>query len=237
LVVETGLEIPIQPALLRSEVYVTREIYKREAHGMGGFMDAARAAFTDIYVHDRWGLSRMQPNQDRLAGYATLVQEFMRCNDIHSVAEFGCGFWTYAKLIDWTGITYDGYDVVPLVISWNTQRHGAANIRFRELTDSTKPAPVDLVICKDVLQHLPNDDVARLLPLLKQTAPLLLIINDVMPDSNTNGPIERGGYRAIQLDQAPFGEACMTLHEWESVDFGVTCRKRAVLVRGMPRPA
>jgi SAM-dependent methyltransferase len=196
-----------------------------------GPITAASAAFTDIYMQDLWGLSRMEPVEDRLTSYADIISGFIRSNRITSVAEFGCGFWTYAALIDWRGVTYDGYDVFSGVIEKNIRDHSAPNIRFHTLTDSTRPAPVDLIICKDVFQHLPNEDVQHLLTLFKATARISLIINDVVPDANTNGAAERGGYRAIRLDQPPFNEACETLHEWESIDFGVDCRKRAVILR------
>jgi SAM-dependent methyltransferase len=197
-----------------------------------GPITKAAKAFEDIYLQDLWGLSRMQPIEDRLADYARVISACIRSSGATSVAEFGCGFWTYAALIDWRGLTYDGYDVFAGVVDKNMRDHAAPNIAFHTLTDSTRPAPVDLIICKDVLQHLPNDDARHLLALFKATAKTSLIINDVAPETNTNGPAERGGYRAIRLDLPPFNEECETLHEWESVDFGVACRKRAVILRG-----
>lgn len=192
----------------------------------------ACTAFTDIYENDLWGLARMEPIEDRLASYAAVIGKFIADSQASSIVEFGCGFWSYANLMDWRGLTYDGYDVVPLVVRDNSTKFAAPNIRFHVLTESTTPVTADVLVCKDVFQHLPNEDIVHLLPLLQRTAPQLLVINDVIPDDNTNGPIERGGYRAVRLDLPPFNETCATVHEWDSIDFGVACRKRAVLMRG-----
>lgn len=193
---------------------------------------AASAIFTDIYMQDLWGLARMQPIEDRLDAYAQLIDSLLTARGITSVLECGCGFWTCQQRINWTGRTYAGFDVVPLIVDKNTEKHAAPNIAFHLLSDETTLPRAELLICKDVLQHLPNEDITELLPRFKQAAPLLLIINDIEPPENTNGRIERGGYRALDLARPPFSEACTTLHEWRSLDFGVKCLKRAALLQG-----
>jgi trans-aconitate methyltransferase len=199
---------------------------------MPDLMAKAEAAFTEIYRKDLWGLSRMGAVDDRLASYAQVMQDVIVTQNVRSVVEVGCGVWTYAKLVDWRDIEYDGYDVVPTIVEKNIKTWGGGgNIRFNIMNDLTELPRADLVISKDVLQHLPNDDAMHLLSMFKAAAPLSLVVNDIVPNENTNGAIERGGYRAVRLDQAPFNETCETLHEWESTDFGVFCRKRAVILR------
>jgi len=64
----------------------------------------------------------------------------------------------------------------------------------------------DLALCKDVMQHLPNDEVAALLALFKQRYRYALVTNDIHPDINRNGDIRHGEWRALRLDQPPFRE-------------------------------
>jgi hypothetical protein len=63
----------------------------------------------------------------------------------------------------------------------------------------------DLLICKDVLQHLSNRDISIFLKKLSKFK-YCLITNDVDPDtlSSYNQDIETGGYRTLDLRAYPF---------------------------------
>ena len=195
-------------------------------------IDAARDAFEQIYVKDLWGLAEQPSAQQYWQIFATLIEQVMRTHKITSVSEFGCGFWSYARLMDWRGISYNGYDVFAGAIDWNEKSHGAANIAFHTMAPDTALAPADLLITKDVLQHLPNADVAYYLKTFRPLFSFMLIVNDIYPDTHTNGDIAHGGHRALRLEQAPFNETCDIVAEWDSPAFGVNYRKRAYLLRG-----
>jgi len=209
-----------------------KHIGQDEIATMAARIDTAREAFIDIYQNDRWGLAKVKGDGAVLQRFADLIQSVITRHKIRSVAEFGCGFWSYARLLDWTGLTYDGYDVVPEVLDFNIGYYGAPNIRFHQMTEGVTPGPADLLISKDVLQHLPVEDVAAYLAMFRERFSFMLITNDIYPETNTNGPIAHGGYRAIRLDLPPFNLACETLDEWEIAAGNVTYRKRACLLRG-----
>ena len=112
-----------------------------------GRIKAANGAFSEIYSRDVWALDSAewtaeQPGYEPLescyARFVALLQEFMRHNRVVSVVEFGCGFWSYARAIDWRGIEYDGFDIVDGPIRWNRDHHGADNIRFHLLEDGMR---------------------------------------------------------------------------------------------------
>ncbi len=68
------------------------------------------------------------------------------------------------------------------------------------------PLPsADLLICKEVLQHLSNTDVLRFLGKLSDFT-YCLITNDVDPITQTsdNPNIAQGGYRWLDLTAPPF---------------------------------
>src|SRR6266704_1834181 len=96
-------------------------------------VDKARAAFTKIYEENLWRLDEVPPQLELLQRIATLIEDNIRKYKVTTVAEFGCGFWNYAKLVDWNGLTYDGYDVSIHPVRLNADTHGTPNIRFHQL--------------------------------------------------------------------------------------------------------
>ncbi len=87
-----------------------------------------------------------EPLESCYARFVALLQDFMRHNRVRSVVEFGCGFWSYAREIDWSGIEYDGFDIVEGPVRWNRDHHGADNIRFHRLEDGTRLPPASQLI-------------------------------------------------------------------------------------------
>jgi hypothetical protein len=198
---------------------------------MTGRIDSARAAFAKIYENNVWKL-HPEPDTSRIERVASLISKTIGRLNTSSVVEFGCGFWNYANLVDWSGMSYDGYDVASGPINWNADAFGASHIRFHHMTEGTELPKADLLFSKDVLQHLPTEDILHYLALFKSRFSYLLIINDIEPDTNLNGQIRHGGYRALRLDLPPFNETYETLDEWDASEFGVGYRKRACLLRG-----
>lgn len=170
-------------------------------------------AFTHIYEIGGWGRDT-QGNAISGGGslvqnakkYMTFLQNFLKKNNIKSVIDVGCGDWSFSQYIDWTGIDYVGYDVVKSVIDTNNKKFSNKNCIFL-LGDATQLdlPQADLLICKDVLQHLSNEDVSLFLKQLNKFK-YCLITNDVNPqtETSTNENIETGSYRIIDLTKSPF---------------------------------
>ncbi len=205
-------------------------------------IEAAQAAFTEIYDKDVWQLRKKgwalgAVQRERWTRFTALIQDFMALNGVTSVVEFGCGKWGYARMIDWTGIRYDGFDVVPRLIDRNRRRHEQPNVQFHLLQPGTKLPKADLLISKDVLQHLPTEDVHYYLGTFKKLYKHMLIMNDVVPVENMNGDVAHGGYRSLSFDRAPFDEKLAVLQKWEGSDFGIAWIKHFCLLMGDPDPA
>ncbi|MBX9873511.1 MAG: class I SAM-dependent methyltransferase, partial [Beijerinckiaceae bacterium] len=177
---------------------------------------AARAAFSEIYAEGRWGPgSGIGSLPDNARPYAALLQAFLRDNAIRSVVDVGCGDWQFSRLIDWSGIDYRGFDVVPAVIEANRAAFGGATVRFDLLDDLGALPAADLVLCKDVLQHLPLEDVAAYLELFTTQFRHALVTNDIEPADWVNAQISHGGGRAIRLDLPPFSVDAPVVLRWE----------------------
>jgi hypothetical protein len=59
----------------------------------------------------------------------------------------------------------------------------------------------DLIIIKDVLQHLPNDSIVKILNKIEKCCRIALICDDL---GESNIDIVPGGYRRLNLSAAPF---------------------------------
>ncbi len=166
-------------------------------------------AFTEIYKKGVWGgkwfsgggawIEYAQP-------YVDFLQNFLREKNIQSVVDVGCGDWLFSQYIDWSGVHYVGCDAVEFIVERNRECFGQPSIDFLHLDALDSELPdADLLICKDVLQHLSNEDVIRFLARLGKYK-YCLITNDVKGNTFTsaNRDISRGEHRPIDLIAPPF---------------------------------
>lgn len=174
---------------------------------------ATSQAFTDIYDRARWGRndageanSGPGSTVESTLLYRTFLQAFLKKYDIHSVVDAGCGDWEFSRTLDWTGVDYKGYDIVSSVVEQDKQKYATPSVQFfvaNIVTDNLPPA--DLLICKHVLQHLPNQDVTKFLAQLPKYKHVLLT-DSVDPHtlSADNRDIPAGHFRPIDLTLPPF---------------------------------
>lgn len=191
--------------------------------------------FSRIYAENTWGVgSGVGSLPESVVDYVRVLTDFLRTQNIRSIVDFGCGDWQFSKSIDWGERRYLGVDVVPSVIEANTAAYTRENIRFALMTDVDALPSADLLICKDVLQHLPNADVKRYLRAFKRKHKFILITNGIDPPSNTNVDILHGEYRPLLLDAPPFNTPCVSLLEWRVTAYENNIAMRTALVLGEP---
>lgn len=169
--------------------------------------------FSTIYNQKLWGQnengqgwSGSGSSLDTTKEYRILLELILKIYNIKSVVDLGCGDWEFSRAIQWASIDYKGFDVVAHVIERNIKTYATQGISFAVLDATQEELPLaDLLICKDVLQHLPNQDVVKV---VKQFSKFkyCLITNDVYAHSlsSDNPDIVRGDYRPIDITCAPF---------------------------------
>lgn len=162
--------------------------------------------FEDIYKKNNWltgsGVGSLPKNTK---GYRKFIEKFLIDHNINSVVDFGCGDWQFSKLIDWNNVKYIGYDIVRDLIKDNTEKFSNKNIKFKITpNDLNKLDSADLLITKDVLQHMTNDDVVDFIMKTKHKYKYLLIINGTNPAEKINSDIKLGDYRPIDIRMKPF---------------------------------
>jgi len=196
--------------------------------------DSHSSVFENIYQQSLWaGGSGTGALHENNIDYVALVSKFMLWHEVRSVVDYGCGDWQFSRFINWDDKEYHGIDVAPSVIASNSARYATQSVRFTQLQDTTEIPWADLILCKDVFQHLPNADVMQLLERLKSRCRWLIATNDDYPSDNLNGVIQAGGWRAVRLDLDPFNEHTATLLSWVVVSRTPTVRKRVCLIEGL----
>jgi len=165
--------------------------------------------FSKIYENKSWihgsGVGSLVENT---IAYRTFLENFIKVNKISTILDYGCGDWQFSHLIPWSdlNVSYTGIDVVPSVIENNSNNYSKNNINFDVMTEEWKWPNVDLIICKDVLQHLPNNLIKELLDKMLTHSKYILITNDIhnKNKTNLNLDIKIGDYRPLNLREAPW---------------------------------
>lgn len=181
----------------------------------------AGAAFTEVYASKAWG----DDGSDFYSGEGTtetevtrpyldyLIAEFAKMPSPPRVLDLGCGdFKICSQLLPFVA-TFTGADVVPSLVERNNRAFGSDTVRFICADISSDPLPeADVVLVREVMQHMSNAQVGRLLNRLSDF-PVAYVTNvepvksaiavknrDLVP-----GPDTRGVFgSALFLDEPPF---------------------------------
>ncbi len=175
--------------------------------------------FTDIYKNNAWGgkpgefYSGDGTYSPNVASYINVVEEFIRKNDVRSVLDIGCGdFRVMSQVVDKVDVMYTGADVVDDLIRRNQQEFGRPKTKFVKLNAIDDELPdADLITIRQVLQHLSNDQILKILTKLAKFKYVLitehvLIGDDVVPNyDKIPGPhIRSRSLSGVYIDLPPF---------------------------------
>jgi SAM-dependent methyltransferase len=168
--------------------------------------------FNRIYADGTWGkdvtgkgTSGSGSTLEITREYRAYVEDFIKKHAVKSVVDAGCGDWTFSSAVNWGDASYLGVDIASDVIEAVRKKHEKGKIRF-QVGDITQDLPAaDLLISKDVLQHLSNELVQRFIKnnLRKGKYRWVILTND-RGGSSQNLDVQPGGYRTIDLAAPPF---------------------------------
>jgi hypothetical protein len=182
-----------------------------------------RKRFEEIFSNHEWGGgSRSGPGSDpsHTRPFVDFCHSWLSAHpDIKTVVEVGCGDWATSSLIDFADRSYIGIDIVEPLISENQRKYGSSRVSFQTLDFVDDELPTaDLLIAKDVLQHLSNSCVLSFLDRNKDKFNYALLVNDAEKLSLkkrwffetrraidfANRDILDGESRPLLLNRAPF---------------------------------
>jgi SAM-dependent methyltransferase len=163
--------------------------------------------FESIYNKNHW-VTGSGPGSDpaRTVEYRAFLERFIEANSIRSIVDIGCGDWQSSRFINFDRIIYHGFDLVPSLIEMNNKRFAAANIKFDLMPPDKASLPrSDLLLMKDVLQHLPDADIHDYVRSLRSKHRFLLLTNSYAKiDTDRNQDIQSGDFRCLDLSSEPY---------------------------------
>jgi len=168
--------------------------------------------FNRIYAEGIWGkdvtgkgTSGTGSTLEITREYRAYVEGFIRTHAIKSVVDAGCGDWGFSSAINWGEASYLGVDIASDVIDAVRKKHANAKITF-QVGDITEELPAaDLLISKDVLQHLSNELVDKFIKNnLRQGKYKWVILTNDRTGPRQNLDIQPGAHRPIDLAAPPF---------------------------------
>lgn len=91
--------------------------------------------------------------------------------EITSVIDAPCGDFFWGRLIDYSSVTYQGYDILPDVISTLNKTFGGPTKQFSllDVVEESIPSAADLIICRDFLFHLSSGNVMKVIANFNQS--------------------------------------------------------------------
>ncbi|MHA4894991.1 class I SAM-dependent methyltransferase [Pedobacter sp. PWIIR3] len=132
--------------------------------------------FTDVYKNNLWGGSKGEfysgtgSHNSHISIYTDAIANYIKDNQLETIVEIGCGDFNVSSkiltLLDQSDFNYRyvGYDVVKNLIVRNNKLYSSPKIKFIfKDSSSGNLEHADLLIIRQVLQHLNNKSIKKII--------------------------------------------------------------------------
>jgi hypothetical protein len=195
---------------------------KRKYHEKILFKIASNESiFTSVWRNNYWGSSESVSGPGSTLEHTKSVRsELPKIFDkfaIKSIFDAPCGDLNWMlEVINNSDINYIGGDIVKGIIEKNKLHHNLrANFLVFDITTQNFPKS-DLWLCRDVLFHLSYQDILNSLKqFVKSDIPYFLTTTHKNNFQFENKDILTGGFRMIDLFQAPFNFPAAVLYRFD----------------------
>lgn len=162
--------------------------------------------FTEIYKKNKWRFGSGAGSLKRVCtDYVKYLNKFIESHDIKSVLDVGCGDWQFSEDINWKDAEYLGIDVVEYLMSDVAKKYGTDKIKFHfGDIHSIEFDHYDIILIKEVMIHLPNEEIVKMLQKVSGKCKYLIITNPVSNSPNCNIDIRTGSFRPVDVTEKPF---------------------------------
>lgn len=164
-----------------------------------------REVFNTIYEKNLWG-DRSGPGSkpENAEMWINLVNLFLDRKDIKTVLDLGCGDWQLGQKLNLKNKEYLGVEVSSVILE-ETSKYSSDNIKFiNDDIETMVFSNVDLILVKEVLQHLPNKSVINIMNKVMKNCRYAIICNDFDATQKENLDINPGEWRPLNLLGEPF---------------------------------
>ena len=195
---------------------------------MAEFQFSNEQVFTEIYKSGKWG-AKVTDEQPFYSGpgsygenakeYVAFLTAFIKQNEIKAITDIGCGDFAIGSQIvkQNPAIKYNGCDVVRDLIEYNNEKYGTSSVKFFQIDAANGTIPAaDLITVRQVLQHLSNAEISKVLNNIKSFKYVLVTEHQLKEgteisfnkDKKTNADYRLSEGSAVYLDKSPFYIAC-----------------------------
>jgi len=145
--------------------------------------------------------------------YVAAVEKFLRSlGHKPDIVDLGCGDFNVGSRIRPSCQRYVACDIVDALIAHDAAKYASMDVDFRTLDITSEELPEgEVVFIRQVLQHLSNSDIARVVPKLPSRFRYLVLTEHVPPDpfphnlDKVSGPDNRLAiHSGIVLTSLPF---------------------------------
>jgi hypothetical protein len=169
--------------------------------------------FTWFYNEGKWGrngkgesVSGKGSEYKYAKPFVNYVKSLIHKHRVTSIVDLGCGDWELMRRIDLEDIQYLGLECVRELVTRNNRKYSKKNIQFK-FGDilSMKYPKADLLICKDVMIHLSNQQIKKIISQFSNFK-YVLVVNSVYTSTGTsqNNDIQMGQFRPVDISKPPF---------------------------------
>jgi 2-polyprenyl-3-methyl-5-hydroxy-6-metoxy-1,4-benzoquinol methylase len=171
--------------------------------------------FTKIYEKDLFNVRSSNDNSVSKSGSGSDLEQtkeiikqlplLLKKYNIKSILDVPCGDFYWMQHVNLKGINYIGSDIVKKVIETNTSKYQTDTIKFMELDIINDAIPrVDLILCRDLLVHLNNDQIIKTLKNIKKSNCSFLLTTSFKNTVENRDNDKIGFWRPINLELEPF---------------------------------
>lgn len=178
--------------------------------------DTNKEIFTNIYKCKLWGdekgsayFSGSGSREPEIVDpYISLLVRLIKANDINSITEIGCGdFYIMNNVFDLLSRSHNPYkylgiDLVEDLCNYNNTKFGSDCIRFVCMDvseDDVDLPPGDMLIIRQVLQHLSNETIKKILNKISKFH-FVLITEHIYEGADAIFNLDKSSGSKIRLD-------------------------------------
>ena len=150
--------------------------------------------FTLAYQRSSWRSPESRSGVGATLHRTMLIRPFIgsliKDLNIKTLLDAPCGDFNWMREVNLSGVAYVGMDIVDELIAKNIEQHGTPHRRFIIYDIIHQPLPqVDLILCRDCTQHLPDNGVRALINNIKKSGSRYLLTSNY-PHVEMNKDIE-----------------------------------------------
>jgi len=183
---------------------ITKNRFKKEIY----LYKNDRNVFTTIYKNNIWNSNESYSGDgSRISTIKTIREKLpvlWRQYGIKTFLDAPCGDYNWMKEVNKDNIIYIGGDIVNEIIDENNKKYQQENVSFKvmDITNDILPT-VDMIFCKDCLQHLSYENIFKALQNFKKSNSKYLLTTSY-PLTISNWDIFDGDCRPLNLRIKPF---------------------------------